>query len=188
VGKTADGSPLSRATYIAADNSATLYTSLYQGLGFIAGPLSFDPSGNADVSGLADWTRPARTAATRYSNGFQTRLTLLGSQYVAPHAPAAALSAGSHPAELGKGDLGATTINKTVTLGANEVFAVAPSGLDALKLSVRVTDGHLGGSFFDPISQTTLTLQGVILQKTGTAAGYFLAPTSSGYIEIGAAP
>ena len=74
------------------------------------------------------------------------------------------------------------------TVDAKNVVTIGVG--NATKLAVKLkTSGALSGSFTHPSTQKAAKFNGVVLQKTHTAGGYFLAPDgTSGEVSVAPKP
>ena len=76
------------------------------------------------------------------------------------------------------------SITNSVTYNSDNTITVNPSATNGLTLTVNSTLGTFTGQFVDPTSLATNLLNGVLLQSSTNAAGFFLGTSESGSIIL----
>jgi len=190
-GELADGQVFSTWNYLSKDNRVPFYVALYGGRGVVAGELSFrDVPGKSDVDGGAGlrWYKPANAGDVLYPEGWADGigLGLVGSKFLGATATTKTVlgnEAVAHPAvnalsELSYGGLDRVLSNR-LSVGRTAVGVQgAPSGgTAALGESIALgSTGVVSGRFAYPGWTGSVPFRGVVLQKSQTAGGYFVAP------------
>lgn len=196
-GKLADGIPFTAAGPLAKDGTFALFTSLYKGLGVLAGTLTFappprDPSPAAsDASGILTWEKPQEIKNKIFPDPFATTLDALGSFYVPPGKDQRALpgldASGTARLRFLGADLPGTVTKDILISTKNTVTYPAPlTATDKLKLTFTARTGAFAGSFLHPGTGKTKVFTGVLLQKQERGAGHFLDSADSGQVELAA--
>jgi len=201
VGKLADGSPFAAAALLTEGNIFPFYSKLYAGKGALTGLITFqDTPGQSDADGSGlNWYKPASTKHLSYplgwADGIQT--DFIASKFVSQKLNPSLTPLGNLPATsnatitLNHTELGAA-IDTELSITAKGVTTALDTDISTLKLKFSAKGGATG-SYIDS-SSTKLTLfSGVVLQKTQSAAGFFLVlppvatptlPRQSGSMEI----
>jgi hypothetical protein len=192
-GKLADGSGYTYKSTLSGTNRVPLFIPLYGNKGYLAGEVKFDSTQlSTDAAGAnLRWFKPAALPGQKvYPNGWANGILVdaFGSKYVAPAAGETALSTTANApvtldVQLSGGAL--QTENSTASLAANGQVTGSTSAF-GLKLTFLNATGAISGSFAHPENSKTATLQGVVLQKSETAGGYFLNNPSTGTQQSGA--
>jgi hypothetical protein len=138
------------------------------------------------------WFKPANARDSAYREGWPNgiQMDFLGSKFVSS-ALTSKTPLGNDPATsptvnglamLTEGGIVSPLSNNlSIGLTSRPTVLGAPSGATAAK-SLTITllsNGTFSGSFSHPAWKTTPTFVGVVLQKTRTAGGYFLARRNS---------
>jgi hypothetical protein len=84
---------------------------------------------------------------------------------------------------LGGGNL-ASNIVIGVSIDARGTGTASPVGSNDLKLKVAPATGALSGSFLDPTINKAVKFNGLLLQSSGAASGYFLGTNESGFVTF----
>jgi hypothetical protein len=190
-GQLADGTVLNAPAAVAGDGTVSIYAPLYGGKGFLAGEMTFEAvtttGDQSDLDGDLEWQKPQTTGSRAvFPAGFATLIDAVGCAYSPAADPlsgepvwpgtktqvAITLAASSFPAPIVENaDLVGSMLNEAS--GNNHIF-----------IQIYSTSGVFWGSFFDPNSKTYRRLGGVVFQKRGLGAGFFLTPGSSGAVLI----
>ena len=206
-GKLADGSTLSYAGAVDASDALPIFLPLYKKKGTLAGHIVFDPTQpttDATAPGM-QWVKLANAKDKLFPAGWPSGITtdLVASKFIAPAKvtaknPTPFYVLGTHhflglPAPstfaltLTDGGIPGFSNQATVDVKSKVLIGPATSGaLGASKLTATLkATGAFTGSFTHPASGKATKFIGVILQKTHTAAGYFLTPaTQSGAVNL----
>jgi hypothetical protein len=185
-GSLADGTAVSESSAVSKQGYWPLYVNLYNGNGSLWGWCSFANHGVASAPALS-WINAGNASKTAvYRSGFTNDQALLsGSYYVSSAEPSLAstnlqvtLDSSNPPVPL----------LKPVTLGAGGAITVSTNGdiINGLTLKITPATGMISGSFKNPAnSMQTISINGVLLQDSTNAAGYFLGTNQSGSFLLG---
>jgi hypothetical protein len=113
---------------------------------------------------------------------FEGATAMAAAAYTPPPAGTAAIDLQAGKLVLEGGGL-EVRIEKTVSLGDDNVFAINGDTGESILLQVDPATGVLDGSFVFPGGAAT-KLRGIVDQLGGTAAGYFSGPQIGGSLEI----
>jgi hypothetical protein len=208
-GRLADGAMVSYMAGLSPLDHWPVYLPLYGGNGFITGEVAFLPGQPAsDASGPGmQWFKAAGLARqTNYPDGWPQGITVnfAAAKFLPPKKPTllvphppnpdTVLGAGLAPAAtsatvnltvaLANGGLGASTENdasidalsKVTVLGAT----ASQSGADTLTTRFVPSTGMMSGTFIHPGTGKAISYQGIVFQRTHTAAGCFLYSPAKG--------
>jgi len=178
-GSLADGTPASQTTVVSKDGYWPMYVSLYGGKGSL---WSWNVVANKSISANpgASWinaTNSAKTAALR--SGFTNQAAaVVGAWYSATNNPLFGFTNGV--ASFQGGDLPGQIINGFSVSAKNKITVTTPN-TNKIVLTINPTNGVVSGSFANPLhpSQTN-KFNGVLLQNSAHAAGYFPGASNSG--------
>jgi hypothetical protein len=84
---------------------------------------------------------------------------------------------------LGGGNL-TSNIVISVSINAKGTGTASPVGSNNLKLKIQPTTGQMSGSFLDPTIGKAVKFNGLLLQSSGAASGYFLGTSESGFVTF----
>jgi hypothetical protein len=176
VGRLADGTRVSQATWLSESGTWPLYIPLHGGAGAVSGNVTFrDRPDLTDLDGGLIWQRPALSQARFYRKGFTTRVALGGSRF---SALPAAFTQQQLEATLREGNLPTPRTARVPAFARN----VTRNG--DLVLSVDASNGLLTGSFLHPVTRTRQPIFGAVLSKLGMAGGYFPGKAETGRFEL----
>ncbi len=159
--------------------------------GALSGVMTFEEvSGVSDCDGVLEWSKP-QTKPGLYSDGFDTTVSAIGSQYTAPPVGTLAmvLPATSPNAAVGLAEPDFTStlagvVNVTVGKGNNDTVTLVSGTATGLTMTITAKSGVFGGTFLNPKSGKTAKVQGVVYPKQNIAGGYFLSPAQSGAVTM----
>ena len=203
----ADRQPFSYSNYLSKDNELPLYLTPYAGNGVVIGKVHFrNTAGQSDADGLGlRWFKPANTRDTAYRNGWPDGISVdfLGSKFISPTANLSPLAGktllGIAPPvtatlTLTDGGLTASLANQ-LTVNERNIVTVNDPDTGAPKLKVKFgKKGTFTGNWVNTPDAPPTPFEGVILQKTQNASGYFLGvpagspigtPAQAGAVTIG---
>lgn len=181
-GELSDGTTIDQVTKISRDGVWPLYVSLYSGKGVVLGWVTFATGTTNDLTGTASWVKES-TAGGVYSGGFTNDFAVTGSTYDEPALGTRALALSSGTITLSGGDLSAP-INTSVTLNTDQTVTIDPLDVNAVTFLIDITNGTFSGTFIHPDLGTVSSFNGVLLQSSTNAAGYFLTPSKSGAVIL----
>lgn len=181
-GELSDGTAVEQVTGISRDGVWPLYVSLYNGEGVVLGWVTFASTATNDLSGDATWIKES-TVGGVYGSGFTNDFNITGSYYVEQEIGTTAINLTSGTVTLSGGDL-STPINTSVTLNVDHTVTIDPLDVNALTFSIDIANGTFSGSFLHPDLGTVHSFDGVLLQSSTNAVGYFLTPAKSGAIIL----
>jgi hypothetical protein len=182
VGKLGDGTPISIASQLHADQKTwTLFKALYAGTrpGTIAGLVTFESEAGSDADASLDWIKPLQTKPGYYPGGFLEDVDLMAAKYTPPP-----LTSGTGSITIAGGNLGQTTITNPFSIASNG--KITATGTNGTTASIAVKTGAFSGAFRFPVTNKKTSFGGVIYQKPAPPAGFglFLGPSLSGGVEI----
>lgn len=181
-GQLADGTKVTQSAMISERNQWPFYASVYGGQGSTIGWVTFNPDAEDDLYGPVLWTKTSRARARNYPGGFVIASDAIGSAYQ-PVRGSAAIDLPDGQLVLQGANLSEEMV-EGVTLGSNNKFA-SSTGNRNLKLSLQSNTGLIKGTVTEPGTNRKLAVNGVVLQKQGYAAGYFLGGNRSGNVYVG---
>jgi hypothetical protein len=182
-GKLGDGTPISLSVPISEDGDAPVYVSLYAGKGSLYSWLHFDTNPPASVSGLVSWIKPSPSSAP-YTNGFNFITTANGSVYQQPPPGQQVISMTDGLAVFEGSDVNGLPVTNTVFLTTGNALTNTTPTTNALTFSLTRSNGVFTGTVRVPGTSKTLTYQGVFLQNSNAAYGYFKGTNQSGALHI----
>ena len=187
-GTLGDGTVFTAAPPMTRAGHWPLYVSLFAGRGALLGWLSptNDP-GNGSLDGSLQWIKSLDLSAATYPAGFSNQVAFLGSPYKPPASGTRVLNWVHGLAAVTGTDLG-LGITNLVKLATNNVFQVEDANESGLQLSIDPNSGLVAGSFTHPWEGTTNALRGVVLGRSETILGQFVAGDQTGALNLSAAP
>jgi hypothetical protein len=179
-GFTADDTNATQVSQLSLNGNYPLYLPLYnKGTnGSLIGWLNFTGalSNAVDPSSLVTWFANTN-ASLLYTNGFTNQVLPLVSLYNSNLTSALSFSAGT---VILKGGNLAAPVTNTVTID-NNAITVNVADTNGLNLTINRGTGEILGSFVDPTSLITNTIDSIILQNTtNVVQGYFLGTNEGG--------
>lgn len=200
VGKLGDGTAVTASSPISEDANWSLYAPLDEKKGTLIGRVKFDPlQPDSDVSGLLNWSRPAR-AEPLQREGFAGQAHLTGAKYVSRVVGRVFLNpSGAGQLSLSAPLAGGTEIgvvlpdlalDSAATLSSmNQLRATNPAL--SVKAKVDPATGFFAGSFFDASQQTRVPFSGAVViggtdsaPKGNVAGGFFSRGNRTGSVQI----
>ena len=194
VGQLADGSKITASSFLTEGNRVAFHALLQGGKGSISGRARYQNLATSDADGTDFlWFRPAQTGprpAALYPNGWPggievdfeaSRLVAKAVPYLPALTPAAA--DGNLLALFDALPPKALNLNPRLQL-----LPAATPDAHQFKATVQAASGRWSGSFVHPANGKKTSFQGVLLQKSGRATGFFLGPTGSGLASFRLAP
>jgi uncharacterized repeat protein (TIGR03803 family) len=175
-----DGTTINGTFPISGYGTWPLYESLYRNNGSCIGWVTLNDDNT--VSGTVYWFKGSGSTGKLYPDGFSTTLSLTGDIYVAPSKGGPSVAA-TGQLTLGGGNL-ASNIVISVSINTKGTGAASPVGSNDLKLNVAPATGAMSGSFLDPTIGKAVKFEGLLLQSSGAASGYFLGTSESGFITF----
>jgi uncharacterized repeat protein (TIGR03803 family) len=174
-----DGAKISGKFPVSGYGTWPLYESLYKNNGACIGWVTFAEDNT--LSGTVYWFKEG-SSSRFYTNGFSTVLSLTGDLYTPPKSGGPSVAA-TGQLTLGGGNL-TSNIVIAVSISTNGTGRASPAGSDDLKLKVAPATGQMSGSFLDPTINKAVKFNGLLLQNSGTASGYFLGTNESGFVTF----
>ena len=154
--------------------------------GSLTGVVTFADLPGSDLAGAPiRWVRARQNLTPPFGDAFTADLTLTGSRYIAPAAGVRAFLEsrnGLGVAHLQRGSNSDFALDFTLTPQNFATFD--PPATKTFRIDPRT--GLLRGQAIAPDSPRTGKLSGVVLQKSDTAAGYFLNDGTTGLAGFGA--
>lgn len=183
VGVLGDGTPFSTGGPVTAGGELPFYFPLYSLKGLIAGKLVLHSSAPSDpVEGSFRWLKP-EAATGKFKSLIDATVTVFGSGYRNPVAPAKVLTFVNDTATFHAvgGNVGLLP-SKQVVLGTAYAFKSTTSEPFAFTLSAA-TFGLGSGTFRDAANKPR-TMKGVVLQKQNSAVGLLIGTDQNGAFDI----
>jgi uncharacterized repeat protein (TIGR02543 family) len=187
VGRLADGTAVSRVTFLAKDGSWPLYVG--SGAFEVAlGQITIeDNPGTSDMDGQVTWFRRP-SASPYYPDGFTVQSSFVGSIFTPAARGNNVLNVQPFGEDLsiaiGGGDTGGET-DFTGSLDPLNRFISDDTGAQMhFRMAFSNANGLMSGTFIDPATGRTVGFQGVVFQKQNIAAGYWLGGFLSGYTVV----
>jgi len=131
------------------------------------------------------WLKARSSLAKYYPAGFTNSVGAAGSVYTRP-------STGTRALQLINGDLVFSggglrqPFAVPISLGLNN--KVTSSITSKLSLSINTTSGLFKGSALNPDTGKAFPFQGVLVEKSNNAGGFFLGPDQSGRVFLSPTP
>jgi hypothetical protein len=177
-GALADGTRITQSATLSGYGQWPLYLPLDRGQGLLWGWVSLTNAAAGDLSGDLAWVKPASTATGYYPAGFTNEMTTAwGLAYVPPQAGGAVLAMTSANLVLSGDGPGLTNL---LTLTATK--ATSRDG-SKLSLTFNRSTGLFSGRV-TPTNATPIAFNGVALQGSNFASGFFLEAGKSGRVSL----
>jgi hypothetical protein len=148
--------------------------------------MQFAPDPYTDLSGNLTWARTRSPSAKYYPQGFTNEVKALGSSYSSPVSAARALDSKGRSGSLIFSGGGLPLFTNSFTLDWNSRL-VSPSS-SKLSLTFSTASGLFRGAASNPDTGRVFPFQGVLMDKSGFGAGFFLGTNLSGQVYIDLAP
>lgn len=187
-GRLGDGTKVEQTAFLAEKGVWSFYTPVHQDKGCVFGWIRFKEQSFGDIFGQLTWIHPPHSEDPKLKNGFTAQLTVIGSRFAPVGSAGPPLASKSAILALS----GDGFDEKTLVAGfrfddRNRIEFPGPNPLNH-KLRISPTTGQFTGSFVHPSTGKIVPLQGVLLQKQNSGAGYFTGPNRKGTVAIARAP
>jgi len=172
-GQLGDLTPVSITSVVSEDGSLQIFKELYRTSpkGSLAGTVTFrDTPSVSDLDGILDWRKQADDAESRYPDGFDFQVTLIGSAFTTPYSGEPILP-GINLAEAENSFWGAGGEIRTLHWNAKNKIAATTDPGEKLKISTSTSSGLIKGSYAN--SEKSFKFKGVAFQKQDIVAGTF---------------
>jgi hypothetical protein len=197
VGRLADGTPFSSATYRHADGTFPVYAALHAGpaeaRGSLRGTMAFQTitpvlHPDTDATGDLQWFKPARSGDAVFPSGFSLGVHARCAVYNRPVRGSSLLSSEVLP-DAGTARLtesGHDPIQQPFTIVLNGSLLYGTSNPSKLSLRFDLATGLFRGTFVWPSGGKSSSFLGVVFQPNAQGAGYFIDPLTheSGRVEL----
>lgn len=184
-GRLGDGEAIEQKAHISSAGVWSFYIPLYQNRGCVVGWIRFKDQPFGDLFGQLTWIRPPGSPDKKLSGGFTAELTVLGSRYTPPGRGKPILTSSSGVLALRGDGFGDKTFINSISIDSNNrVVFPNPTPLKC-KLRFAPSTGLFSGSFVHPANGKTTAIQGALLQKQRSGAGFFQGPDRTGPVVIG---
>jgi hypothetical protein len=180
-GSLAENIKWTHKTTVSKNGEIPLYFAPYSGQGLFTGWLSFSDEPTSDLSGEVTWIKPSTAGGLFYPAGFTQEGQLVGSRYTMPASGQRVLNMTAGEFTLTGANLAQPYTNSIVLPPGISLTTNSPHKL-TLKLSPPT--GLLSGTFTPTGSTAVIKFNGVVLQSSTNAAGYFLHTNRTGRIGI----
>jgi hypothetical protein len=194
-GRLGDGTPFSSGADFAPNHTLPVFARAYRAVkwlpGGLTGTLEFSDQAESDVHGMLRWFKPDAWKSYRLqlvpgtlqplkSAGAEAMVAAAGSHYrpVDLATDPAPLWQSGAMLHMEGGKL-PDKLKKRIRLIDERQVEVTPVGAEQISLELDNNFGFLRGEFIHPGRDGKTQLEGVILQKTGRAAGLFPGPGKS---------
>jgi hypothetical protein len=178
----ADGTRIAQSTIASSNGQWPLFVSLYGGHGQILGWLTFASTPDQDISGQVNWIKQTNIIHAKiYPAGFDYNSDASGSLFLSSPPPVTTFSNGV--VVLSGGNLAADASGIISVNSQNKVTASSPNS-NKLRVTVTPSSGLFSGSVLNSAGKP-VNFSGVLLQKQGFGAGYFLGTNQSGTVFFG---
>lgn len=183
-----DGTSITRSAPLVSDGglprSDWFHPGIYRSVGRLVGAMSFEELSFTDASADLKWAKPV-VAGVLPSN-FDTELGMKVCRYTAPKAPQTAAPLTAFGMLLHGGDLSDDLSLAGALSSVGKVSLTAPAGLKPT-LTITASSGAISGSFIHPLTQKSVKLSGVLLQRGSStiAGGHFIGPKIGGFVKTG---
>lgn len=179
-----DGAAIEQKAHVSPTGVWSLYVPLYRDAGCVVGWIRFKDRPFGDLFGQLTWIRPPGASDPKLAGGFTAKLSVIGSRYAPPPRGKPILSADSGILALRGDGFGEKTFINTISIeGNNRVLFPDQTPLKC-KLRLNGSTGLFSGSFIHPKTGKTASIQGALLQKQRTGAGFFRGPNRTGAVAI----
>lgn len=176
-----DGTKISEKTFINIPGQWPLYSAPYKGVGAIFGWMTFTNLAQTDLNGTLYWCRLPQAGAAMYPGGFTlTNIDAVGSLYSFTNGAALLNLPAGGVAILQHGNP-VQSFTNNFTLGSNN----KATSTNGLSLTITTKTGLFKGTARDPQSGSSISVNGVLLQKQNGAYGAFLQGGQSGAVYLG---
>ena len=182
VGRLADGKRFSQTAALTTYGQWPLYAPLYRQKGLLLGWLTFtnDVVNALDLEGGLTWIKP-KEHANYYANGFTVAPVARGSRWVAPNDSNKRFFPDSGALVLDGANLN-TGLTNSFQLDTKSFSERSSS--EHLDLTLSRESGRFEGSVLEGTNHLRLRFGGVVLQRAGSAAGFFLGTHQSGQVLL----
>ena len=170
-----DGTAISGRFPVSGFGTWPLYESLYKNKGACIGWVTFSDTNT--LSGTVHWFKEP-SSSQFYPNGFTNTLSLTGALYTPP------AKGGPSVAATGQLTLGGGNLTSNIVIAVTIAADGTGTASGGLKLKVAPETGQMSGSFFNPTVGKAVKFNGLLLQSSGTASGYFLGTSESGFVTF----
>lgn len=179
-----DGTELEQKAHVSPTGVWSFYVPLYRNAGCVVGWIRFKDQPFGDLFGQLTWIRPSGASDPKLAGGFTAELSVIGSRYSPPPRGRSILNADAGILALrGDGFSDKTFINAISIEDNNRVVFPDQTPLKC-KLRLNASTGLFSGSFVHPSTGKTASIQGALLQKQRSGAGFFRGPNRTGPVAI----
>jgi hypothetical protein len=185
-GSLPDGRPFTMSSILSRNGRVPLYGSMISGAASLAGSLQIESTADTDLSGSVRWQKPARAGDRIHPEALNTLRTLRGSLYTPPSADMPAVTFGTieNRADLALDDGGLFEEVRATLQVLPRAIAIVRGNPANFKVTINPANGRFTGTFVAPETAVVRKINGVVLQKQHSAAGYFLGSDESGTAEL----
>jgi uncharacterized delta-60 repeat protein len=174
----ADSTKATQSAQLTRTGLWPLYLPLYNGSGMLLSWLTFSNG----ITGEVAWYKPSLAQEKYFTNGFSLQTAAWGSRYQAPAWKHRILNFTNGTLLLKAATADAATQSIALDSQNHLAFPTWKRG----SLTFKTATGEFSGSVYEPQFGRTLPVQGVVLQNSAAACGYFLTRTNHGGIVFGA--
>ena len=181
-GVLADGSKAAQKTFLSKDGQWPFYISSANGLGVTLGWLTFSPGQAGTLDGHVYWNKLPGSGLYPDGFNFTNGIDTSGSFY-AFYIGRRSLKLTNCMMVLQQAGI-SPPITNYFTLNANDTL----TSTNGLKASIDVITGIFKGAIRNPADNTSIPVDGAVLQSQTNAFGFFVNSNQSGSVYIGAPP
>lgn len=185
--KLADNTTVSQGTSqgISVANAGTwpIYLNAYNGKGSVLGWLSFSNTPGTRCAGTLRWVKSSTAGGKNYTQGFATKIPVLGSSFV-PATSGLGIDLANASLSFDGANI-YTPVNELIVTNNNlNSVTFQQSATSTATLKVIPGIGQVSGTFIHPVTHQPASINAVVLQDQSTAAGYFISGGLSGRVAI----
>ncbi|MDB6028696.1 MAG: hypothetical protein JWM68_4919 [Verrucomicrobiales bacterium] len=173
-GLLSDATTISQRVPLSREGYWPVYVSLYGGRGSLLGWITFANTTNSSFAGNLSWIKGSGVG-NNYLAGFTNELTTVGSTFIYPPATPGILDASNVTMTLSGSSLnaGLDFFGMIPAVPNNKIES--SNGANQLKLKIK-ENGSISGTLLWGPTRKLLPIEGILLQQSGEARGFFTAP------------
>jgi hypothetical protein len=181
-GTLGEGTTFSQKAQLLGQDRWIVTSPLYNKAGLLLGWSRFSTNESGNFTGNLSWIKPGALADAYYPTGFASNVELRGAPFFVEPVGKRALNWTNGVVVLQGGNL-QRALTYRVELNADDTFTVQ-TGTGELTLALDRNTGKVTGSFFHPVTQADVPLQGTIVKGFEEGGGLFYGPDQTGSFSI----
>jgi cyclophilin family peptidyl-prolyl cis-trans isomerase len=159
-----------------------IHLNLYKKEGAILGWSRFDTNASSSFAGPLYWFKPGSLTNTYYPSGFTSTVQFRGAPFHVLPQEQRVLNWTNGTVILAGGNLQRPLTFRVMLDEADNLVML--TGPTSLTMSIDRTSGRVAGSFFHPVTQTHISLEGIVVQGLDEGGGLFYGPDQTGSFSI----